>query len=609
MQTSRPKFPINGFAAVLFALAGLIPGNARAEPRHAIAMHGEPALPSGFTHFPHANPAAPQGGRLNLGAQGTFDNLNPFIVKGTSAQGVRDYVYESLMTRGPDEPFTLYGLIAASVDVPLDRSSITFNLRPEARFSDGHAITAEDVLFSHAVLKEKGYPYHRSYYKKVSKAEALSPQQVRFMFAPDPAGAPDREMPLIMGLMPILPKHLLAIDTFERTTLDAPIGSGPYVLAAIDAGRSLTYRRNPNHWAKDLPLIKGRFNFAEIRIEYVRDSSSLFEAFKSGQIDLRNEDDAGRWAEGYRIPAVADGRILKREFSTGLPAGLSSLVFNTRKPVFADVRIRRALLLAFDFAWINRNLYHGLYTRTESVFQRSQLASTGKPADELERKLLAPFADILKPDVLAGTYRLPISDGTGNNRENLKDASRLLAEAGYELRGETLRHSRDGQPLTFEFLARTRAQERLLLTFGKTLKQLGIAVQVRQVDEAQYWQRLRNYEFDMIQWSWPSSLSPGNEQNNRWSAIAAEQPGSQNFAAVKSPAADAAIAALLSAMSREEFTSAARALDRVIMSGDYVIPLFHLPKQWIAHWQHLKSPDRPSLFGVELDTWWTDGSK
>jgi peptide/nickel transport system substrate-binding protein len=582
---------------------------ASAEPQHGIAMHGEPALAAGFTHFPHANPAAPQGGRLNLGAQGTFDNLNPFIVKGTSAQGVREYVYESLMTRGPDEPFSLYGLIAASVDVPADRSAITFNLRPEAKFSDGRAITADDVLFSHAVLKEKGYPYHRSYYKKVTKAEALTPHQVRFTFEVEPGGTPDREMPLIMGLMPILPKHLLAIDTFERTTLEPPVGSGPYILTGVDAGRSLTYKRNPNHWAKNLPIFKGRFNFDEIKIEYFRDTSSLFEAFKSGQLDLRNEDDPGRWAEGYRVAAVTDGRIVKREFTTGLPAGLSSLVFNTRKPLFADARIRRALLLAFDFAWINRNLYHGLYTRTESVFQRSALASTGKPADDLERRLLAPFSADLKPEIMEGTYRLPVSDGTGNNRDNLKEASRLLAEAGYVLQGEALRNSTTRDILSFEFLARTRAQERLLLTYAKTLKQIGISVQVRQVDEAQYWQRLRNYEFDMIQWAWPSSLSPGNEQNNRWSAIAADQPGSQNFAAVKSPAADAAIAALLSAKGREEFTSAARALDRVIMSGDYVIPLFHLPKQWVAHWRHLQSPDRPSLFGVEPDTWWMDGSK
>jgi peptide/nickel transport system substrate-binding protein len=601
-------WPVMLLGASAWLTAWLTAGAVQAEPQHGIAMHGEPALTRGFTHLPHVNPAAAQGGRLNLGAQGTFDSLNPFIVKGNAAQGVRDYVYESLMARGPDEPFSLYGLIAESVDVPADRSSITFNLRPEARFSDGQPITAEDVLFSHAVLKEKGYPYHRTYYKKVVRAEAPTPHQVRFTFEVL-EGAPDREMPLIMGLMPILPKHKLKIETFERTTLDAPIGSGPYVIATIDAGRSLTYRKNPEHWARNLPVMKGRFNFAEIKIDYIRDSSSLFEAFKAGQIDLRVEDDAGRWAEGYRVPAVTDGRILKREFATGLPAGLSSLVFNTRKPIFADPKIRRALLLAFDFAWINRNLYHGLYTRTESVFQRSALASTDKPADASERKLLAPFAQSVRPDVLEGRYRLPVSDGTGNNRDNLRDASKLLSEAGYELTGETLRNIATKEPLTFEFLARTRAQERLLLTYAKTLKQLGIAVQVRQVDEAQYWQRLRNFEFDMMQWNWASSLSPGNEQNNRWSTVAADAPGSQNFAAVKSPAADAAIAALLAAKGRDEFTSAARALDRVIMSGDYVIPLFHLPKQWIAHWRHLKSPERPSLFGAELDTWWTDSAK
>jgi peptide/nickel transport system substrate-binding protein len=590
-------------AAVTVAAAG------RIQPMHGIAMHGTPALASGFSHFPHVNPEAPQGGRLNLAAQGTFDSLNPFILKGNAPQGVRDYVYESLMARGPDEPFSLYGLIAESVEVPADRSSIIFNLRPEAAFSDGQAITAADVLFSHAVLKEKGYPFHRSYYKKVVRAEALSPHRVRFEFETPAGGAADREMPLIMGLMPILPQHRLTMETFERTTLEPPVGSGPYVIATVDAGRSIIYRRNPQHWARNLAVLKGRYNFNEIKIDYFRDSSSLFEAFKAGQTDVRFEDDPGRWAEGYRVPAVADGRIIKRELAIGLPAGLSSLVFNTRKPLFADARVRRALLLAFDFAWINRNLYHGLYTRTESVFQRSSLAAAGKPADDVERRLLGPHASVLRTDVLEGHYRLPESDGTGNNRDNLKEAARLLGEVGYVLKGELLRHAQTDEPLTFEFLARTRGQERLLLTYGKTLKQLGITIVVRQVDEAQYWQRLRTFEFDMMQWNWTSSLSPGNEQNNRWSSTAADTPGSQNFAAVKNPAADAAISALLSATGRDEFTSAARALDRVILSGDYVIPLFHLPMQWVAHWRHVRAPDRPSLYGAELDTWWEVADK
>jgi peptide/nickel transport system substrate-binding protein len=618
-QMSKLRSGLTPLAALLtFAVAVSASGPgapARAEPRHGIAMHGEPNLPPGFPHLPHVNPAAPQGGRLVLGALGSFDSVNPFIIKGSAAQGMRDYVYESLLARSSDEAFTLYGLIAATVDVPDDRSSITFDLRPEAKFSDGRPITADDVLFSHAVLKEKGYPYHRSYYKKVARAEALSPHAVRFTFerpseAEAGADAPyDREMPLIMGLMPILPKHLHKIETFERTTLDVPTGSGPYVVAAIDPGRAITYRRNPDHWAKDLAVVKGRYNFGEIRVDYFRDSSSLFEAFKSGQIDLRNEDDPGRWAEGYRIAAVGDGRILKREIPTGLPAGLSGLVFNTRKPLFADAKVRRALLLAFDFAWINRNLYHGLYVRTESVFQRSSLAATGKPADAGERALLASHLAGIKPEVLAGSFRLPASDGSGNNRDNLREASKLLAEAGYALKGDVLRDAKTGAPFTFEFLARTRGQERLMLTFGKTLKQLGIAVDVRQVDDAQYWQRLRGFEFDMIQWNWGSSLSPGNEQNNRWSGAAANAPGSQNYAGVSSPAADAAIAALLAARGRGEFVSAARALDRAIVSGDYVIPLFHLPNQWIAHWRHIKSPVRPALAGAELDSWWTEGDK
>jgi peptide/nickel transport system substrate-binding protein len=595
--------------AMLTLLPALVPDAASAQTRHGIAMHGEPALPAGFKQFGYVNSAAPKGGTLRLGTQGTFDTLMPLNFKGNPAHGVREYLYESLLTRNLDEPFSLYGLIAESLEVAADRSSVTFNLRPEARFSDGHALTAEDVLFSQALLRDKGHPtIHREFYKKVTKAEALSPHKVRFTFDTPAGGQPDREMPLIMGLMPVLPKHLIKPETFGQTTLQPPVGSGPYRIAAVDTGRSITYQRNPDHWGRHVPALQGRFNFAQIRIDYFRDASALFEAFKSGQIDLRNEDEAGRWAEGYQIPAVTEGRILKREFSTGLPAGLAALVFNTRRPMFADARVRQAMILAFDFAWINRNLFHNAYLRTESLFQRSELAASGKLADPAERQLLGPFTGSVKPEVLEGRFNQPVSDGTGNNRDNLRNASKLLTDAGWELKGEQLRNA-NGEPLTFEFLAKSRAQERLLLNYAKTLKQLGINVRVRLVDEAQYWLRLSTYDFDMMQWNWPSSLSPGNEQNGRWSSSAADKPGSQNFAGVKSPAADAAIAALLAAKSREEFTSAARALDRVIMSGDYVIPLFHLPKQWIAHWRHVKSPDRPTLFGAEIDTWWIEGEK
>lgn len=580
-------------------------GVSHAEPTHGIAMHGAPALAAEFPNFPHVNPNAPRGGRLNLGVQGTFDTLNPLNIKGIAAQGLREYVYESLMVRGPDEAFTLYGLIAERIDVRADRGSITFHLRKAARFSDGEPLTAADVAFSHAILKDKGNPILRGYYNKVREVAILDPHTIRFGL--EPAG--DRELPLIMGLMPVLPRHKFTDQSFERTTLEPPVGSGPYVVASIDTGRSLLYRRNPNYWAHGLPVLKGRFNFDEVRYEYFRDSNALFEAFKAGAIDARFEEDPGRWAQGYRIPAVESGRILQRDFAIALPAGMSALVFNTRKAPFNDARVRRALILAFDFSWINRNLYHSLYARTQSLFERSALASTGRPADAAERALLAPFPDAVTEEIMAGRFLLPDSREGNNNRDNLKNAAQLLREAGYVLDGAKLVQAATRQPLAFEFLARTRGQERLLLTFQEPLKQLGIQLSIRQVDDAQYWARLKDYDFDMMQWLWPASLSPGNEQVNRWGSASANEPNTRNYAGVKSKAADAMIDAILRAETAEQFTSAVRALDRVIMSGDYFIPLFHVKRQWIAHWRHLKFPPRTGLGGADFDTWWMEGDK
>jgi peptide/nickel transport system substrate-binding protein len=572
---------------------------AAAEPTHAIAMHGEPKHAAGFHHFPYLNAEAPKGGQLVLGALGTFDSLNPFIIKGVTPSSLRDYVYESLLGRSGDEPFTLYGLIAESLEVPDDRSSATFNLRPGARFSDGTPITPEDVLFSHAVLRDKGWPYFRSHYAKVTKAEIVRPRSVRFEFGAEG----DREIPLILGLMPILPRHKLDTETFERTTLEPPVGSGPYVVARVDAGRSITYRRNPGWWGRDLNINRGRFNFDEVRVEYFRDAASQFEAFKAGEIDVRPEDDPGRWVEGYRFPAVADGRVLKREFATALPSGMPALVFNTRRPPFDDQRVRRAFLLLFDAEWINRNLFNGVYRRTQSFFERSELSSHGRPADERERVLLAPFTAYVTPAILDGTFQLPGSDGRGDNRANLQAAYRLLTEAGYQPKDGRL--VRGGKPLAFEFLAQTRQQERLMLSYGRTLERLGIALRIRQVDTAQYWARLKAYDFDVIQWSWSASLSPGNEQLNRWSSKAADIEGSLNYAGVRNPAVDNLIGALLTARSQEGFTAAVRAFDRALMSGDYVIPLFHLPTVWVAHWNHLRFPETPPLAGYDLDTWWS----
>jgi peptide/nickel transport system substrate-binding protein len=571
-----------------------------AAPVHGIAMHGTPKHGPGFTHFPYVNPEAPKGGRLVLGTLGTFDSLTPFIIKGVSPATMREYVYESLLTRSSDEAFSLYGLIAESIELPEDRSHITFHLRPDARFSDGTPVTPEDVLFSHEVLKQKGWPYHRSHYAKVERAEKISPHAVRFTF--DAAG--DREIPMIIGLMPILPKHKSNLENFETTTLEPPIGSGAYTVARVDPGRSITYRRNPDWWGRNLPVTRGRFNFEEIRVEYFRDAASLFEAFKAGEIDLRVEEDPGRWIEGYRFGAVSEGRVIKREFETGLPAGMSALVFNTRRPVFQDPRVRRAFILLFDAEWINRNLYNGLFKRTQSFFERSNLSSSGRPADARERALLAPYGQDVKPEILDGSYRFPSNDGAGDDRADLAAAFKLLGEAGYRLENNAL--SKDGTPLSFEFLAQTRQQERLMLSYARTLERLGIAVRIRQVDTSQYWARLKSYDFDMIQWSWSASLSPGNEQINRWSSKAARIEGTLNYPGVENAAVDAMIEALLQAEATEDFVAAVRALDRALLSGDYVIPLFFLPRVWVAYWKHLNFPAVQPLGGIDIDTWWSD---
>jgi peptide/nickel transport system substrate-binding protein len=588
------------FFLSLLLLPALLAAPSTAGPVNGIAMHGTPKHPPGFTHFPYVNPDAPKGGRLVLGALGTFDSLTPFIIKGVSPSTMREYVYESLLMRSGDEAFSLYGLIAQSVELPEDRSAITFHLRPEARFSDGAPITPEDVLFSYEMLKQKGWPYHRSHYSKVASVEKLSAHAVRFTFG----AAGDREIPMILGLMPILPKHKTTAENFEQTTLEPPIGSGAYTVARVDAGRSITYRRNPDWWGRNLAVTRGRFNFDEIKVEYFRDASSLFEAFKAGEIDLRVEEDPGRWIEGYRFGAVAEGRVVQREFDTGLPAGMSALVFNTRRQAFRDARVRRAFILLFDADWINRNLYNGLYKRTQSFFERSELSSSGRPADARERALLAPFAQHVNADVLAGTPRFPANDGNGDNRANLQAAFKLFTEAGYRLENNIL--VKDGAPLAFEFLAQTRQQERLMLSYARTLERLGIAVRIRQVDPSQYWSRLKSYDFDMIQWSWSASLSPGNEQINRWSSKAAAMEGTLNYPGVENPAVDAMIDALLQAEAAEDFAAAVRALDRALLSGDYVIALFHLPKVWVAYWNHLRFPSLQPLAGLDVDTWWSE---
>jgi peptide/nickel transport system substrate-binding protein len=588
--------------AVLFASLFLTCGVAPvlAEATYAIAMHGEPAQPRDFAIMPYANADAPKGGRMVQGVLGTFDSLNPFIVKGLPAQSLRGYVFESLMARGYDEPFSLYGLLARTVDTDDARSYVTFALDPAARFSDGKSVTAADVIFSWRLLRDHGRPNYRAYYAKVVRAEALDERTVRF----DLGDAGDRELPLILGLMPILAEHATNAAKFEDTSLAKPIGSGPYTVAEIDAGKSVTLKRDPNYWGRELPINRGLWNFNELRFDYYRDANAYFEGFKTGLYDVRTEHDPTRWQTGYDIPAVRDGRIVKEAFSNGLPKPASTLVFNTRRPFFADVRVRQAITLLFDAEWINHNFFFNLYRRSASYFDDSELSAFHRPADERERALLAPFTGAVRPDVLDGTWSPPASDGSGRDRKNLRAALALLDAAGYELKGTTLRARENGRPFRFEIMVTNRDDERLALTFASNLARAGIEAQVRLVDAVQYDQRRIAFDFDMMPYRWEQSLSPGNEQSFYWGSAAADEQGSRNYMGVRSPAIDAMIAAMLVARERPDFVAAVRALDRLLISGSYVVPLFYLPEQWVARWNTIRHPSRTSLFGYLPETWW-----
>jgi len=572
----------------------------QAAESYAIAMHGAPALPADFTHMPYVNPDAPKGGRLTWGLLGTFDSLNPFIVRGVPVQQIRTYVVESLLARGNDEAFTLYGLLAKSIETDEDRTYVTFHLDPRARFSDGEPVRAEDVVFSLDLLRDHGRPNHRQFYSKVAKTEILDPLTVRFDFG----GVGDRELPLILGLMPILPKHATDVATFENTTMTAPVGSGPYRVTAVNPGASVTLTRNPDYWGRDLPINRGLWNFEEVRLDFYREANGQFEAFRRHLYDFRVETEPLRWHDGYDFAAVRNGDIVRDTVTSGMPQPSQFLVFNTRRPVFADLRVRRALTLLFDFEWINRNYFFGLYRRSGGYFAGSELSAYGRPADAAERALLQPYAAQIPPDILDGSYRLPVTDGSGRDRSALRSALGLLSEAGYQLDGTVLRQKATGSPLTFEILVSTRDQERIALAYADSVKRAGIAARVRVVDAVQFDQRRLGYEFDMIQNRWDQSLSPGNEQSFYWGSEAADQPGSRNYMGAKDPAIDAMIAALLRARDRPAFIAAVRALDRVLMAGFYAIPVLNAADEWIARWNRIERPSTTALTGSLPESWW-----
>ncbi len=562
-----------------------------------LAMHGTPKLAPGFSSFPYADMRALQGGKLVQAQYGNFDSLNPFSVRGNVARNLRERVFESLLERNYDEAFALYPLLAEKVFTPADRSYVTFTLNPAAKFSDGTPVTTDDVAFSWETLRAKGRPNHRYYYARATHISRPSDNTITFHF--DPATA-DREIPLIIGLMPILPKHIYEARNIQAATLDFPIGSGPYIVEKITPGAQVRFKRNPDYWGARLPVMAGRHNISTLVDDYYRDQSAAFEAFKSGLVDIWLETDSQRWLGGYSFPAARDGRIVKQEIPLGTPSGLRAIVMNTRQPVLADPPLRRVMDLMFDFEWANKILYGGIFNRTRSYFGNTELSAAERIASPAERAILG---DLVSAEALNVGYQPPVSDGSGRDRELKRQALAILEAAGYQLDGKTLR-APDGATVTLELLVQRREDERLALAYRRMLAQLGIDLAVRLVDASQYQRRLQNFDFDMIIYNYYASLSPGNEQAYYWGSAAADTPGSRNYAGIKNAAVDAAINALTAAQTPTDFTAAARALDRALMTGHYFVPLFHTDKQWVAQWNRLEHPYRHSLYGIRLESWW-----
>ncbi len=596
----------NRLAAVLLAAALLPPataGNAETRVVHGTSLLGEPKYPPGFAHFDYADPDAPKGGDVRLSAIGSFDSLNPFILKGRAASGL-GLTFESLMAPSRDEPSSYYGLVAESVEIPDDLSWVAYTLRPEARWHDGSPVTVDDVIFSFETLKSKGHPFYRAYYASVANAEATGPRTVTFTFA----GGLNRELPQIVGQLTVLPKAAFENRSFEETTLDPIMGSGPYRVADVDSGRSIAYERVGDYWGAGLPVNRGRYNFDRIRYDYYRDRTVSFEAFKSNEYDFRQETTAKVWATGYDVPPVRDGLIVKEEIPHENPTGMQAFVFNIRRAPFRDRRVREALSYAFDFEWANRNLFHGQYTRTRSFFSNSELAASGLPG-EAELRYLEPLRGQVPEEVFTRAYEPPKTDGSGNARANLRTARELLRTAGWKVRDGRLTNGATGRAMEFEILLVDPAFERVVLPFVRNLERLGIAARVRTVDTAQYQNRMDGFDFDMSVQSFPQSLSPGNEQRDWWASANADIPGSRNVVGIGNPAVDALIDDIIEAPDRESLIAATRALDRVLSWNHYVIPQWHTRVFRIAYWNRFSRPEVTPKYGLGLFTWWIDARK
>ena len=570
---------------------------------HGLAMHGDLKYDEGFTHFDYANPDAPKGGTVVLSGIGTFDSLNPFILKGQTPSGIGG-VFDTLLVSSDDEAFSEYGLIAERVLVPEDRSWVVFELREEARFHDGTPITADDVVFSFETLKEEGHPFYRSYYKNVATVQKEGPHRVRFVFD----DGDNRELPLIIGQLPVLSRAYWEPRAFAETTLEPPLGSGPYRVKAVDPGRSVTYERVADYWGADLPVNKGRNNFDQTRIEYYRDATVALEAFKAGEYDFRAENIAKNWATAYDVPAVEEGRIKLEEIPHDRPTGMQGFVLNTRRDRFADPRVRQALGYAFDFEWTNKNLFYGAYARTESYFSNSELASDGLPGPA-ERAILEPYREALAPEVLTREYTPPSTAGPGGLRANLREAVALLQAAGWKFEGQRLVHGETGEPFTMEILLVNPSFERVALPYARNLERIGITASVRTVDTTQYQNRLDGFDFDMVVNVFGQSLSPGNEQRDFWGSASADTPGSRNLAGVRDEVVDALVDLVIAAPDRESLVHRTRALDRVLLWGHYVVPHWHSQSFRIAYWDKFAHPEVTPRYALGFDTWWVEPAK
>ena len=598
-------FPIVALVILSFLLAVTAPVSAAAdesiEPVHGFAMHGKPKYPADFKHFDYVNPNAPKGGTLRTGASGTFDSFNPYIPRGNAASTGS---VETLLTSSDDEAFSEYGLIAESMEVPQDRSWVIFNLRPEARWHDGMPITVEDVMWSLETIKSKASPNFRLYYSSVERAEKLGPRRVKFHFSE----SQNRELPLIIGQLPVLPKHYWEDRKFEETTLEPPLGSGPYRIKEFEAGRYIVRERVKDYWGADLPVNRGLHNFDFQRISYFRDDTALRLALKSGDIDFRFENQAKAWASEYDLPAVEKGWLKKEFVPHQLSTGMQAFIMNTRRSIFEDRKVRKALVNAFDFEWTNKHLFYDQYTRTKSYFSNSELASFGLPEGE-ELKILEQYRDQLPPEVFDEQFTVPQTDGSGRPRENLRAARKLLAEAGWVVNDLKLINQETGEHMSIELLIASTSMERIVLPFTKNLERLGIEARVRLVDRSQYINRIRSLDYDMLVLGWGQSASPGNEQRSYWGSYTADEEGTSNYPGIRSAVIDDLIELVIEAPDRESLIVRTRALDRVLLWGHYVIPQYHIRGDRVLYWDKFSRPTTPARSGVYLSRWWYDEDK